>query len=208
MVGLHLLQQVADAAAFELEDALRLAALQQGERLLVVERELVADRLVLPVVCSISSTALSRIVRFRRPRKSIFSRPAASTSPIAHCVMMSVLPVTRQSGTYSVSGLSAMTTAAACVPTLRASPFELAGEVDSFADLRVAVVLLLQLGALLRALRRARCPSVSGTIAVSWLTRSSGTSSTRPTSLIAALAASVPNVPIWATFSSPYFSLT
>ena len=41
VVGLHLLQQVANAAAFELEDALRFAAAEQGERLLVVERELV-----------------------------------------------------------------------------------------------------------------------------------------------------------------------
>ena len=41
VVGLHLLQQVANAAAFELEDALGFAALQQGEGLLVVERELV-----------------------------------------------------------------------------------------------------------------------------------------------------------------------
>ena len=40
-VGLHPLQQVADAAAFQLEHALRLAAAEQGERLLVVERELV-----------------------------------------------------------------------------------------------------------------------------------------------------------------------
>ena len=36
-------------------------------------------------------------------------------------------------------------------------------------------------------------------MAVSRVTRSSGTSRTRPTSLIAALAAMVPNVPIWAT---------
>ena len=32
--------------------------------------------------------------------------------------------------------------------------------------------------------------------------------STRPTSLSAALAAIVPNVPIWATLASPYFCLT
>ncbi len=31
---------------------------------------------------------------------------------------------------------------------------------------------------------------------------------TRPTSLIAALALSVPKVPIWATFASPYFFRT
>jgi hypothetical protein len=51
-------------------------------------------------------------------------------------------------------------------------------------------------------------PSCSGTIALSALTRGTGQPSTRPTSVIAALAASVPNVTIWATFSSPYFSLT
>ena len=39
VVGLHPLQQVADAAAFELEDALGLAAAEQGEGLRVVQRE-------------------------------------------------------------------------------------------------------------------------------------------------------------------------
>ena len=39
-VGFHLLQQVADTPAFQLEDALRLASLQQRERLLVVQRQL------------------------------------------------------------------------------------------------------------------------------------------------------------------------
>ena len=39
-------------------------------------------------------------------------------------------------------------------------------------------------------------------------TRGMGRPSARPTSRIAARAASVPNVPIWATFSMPYFSLT
>ena len=41
LVGLHPLQQVADAAAFQLEHPLRLAAAKQGERLLVVAGELV-----------------------------------------------------------------------------------------------------------------------------------------------------------------------
>ncbi len=41
MVGLHPLQQVANAAAFELEDAFGFAAAEQGERLRVVERKLV-----------------------------------------------------------------------------------------------------------------------------------------------------------------------
>ena len=41
-----------------------------------------------------------------------------------------------------------------------------------------------------------------------WLTRSSGMSSTRPTSFMAAFAASVPKVPIWATDSTPYLRFT
>ena len=43
---------------------------------------------------------------------------------------------------------------------------------------------------------------------VTWSTRASGMFSTRPTSLSAAFAAIVPNVPIWATFAAPYFCRT
>ena len=50
--------------------------------------------------------------------------------------------------------------------------------------------------------------SSSGTMATIASTRGIGSPSARPTSRIAARAASVPNVPIWATFSAPYFSLT
>ena len=75
-----------------------------------------------PRDCWIMSTARRRMVRVRSPRKSIFNNPASSTSPIDHWVMTSSLPLTRPRGTYSVSGLSLITTAAACVPTLRASP--------------------------------------------------------------------------------------
>ena len=53
------------------------------------------------------------------------------------------------------SGWSAITTAAACVPTLRARPFDLHGQVEQLADFGVGVVGLLQVGALLRAPRRA-----------------------------------------------------
>ena len=50
--------------------------------------------------------------------------------------------------------------------------------------------------------------SSSGTIATTVSTRGMGMPSARPTSRMAARAASVPKVPIWATFSLPYFSLT
>ena len=51
-------------------------------------------------------------------------------------------------------------------------------------------------------------PSWSGTMATIWSTRKMGQLSVRPTSRIAARAASVPNVPICATLASPYLSLT
>ena len=51
-------------------------------------------------------------------------------------------------------------------------------------------------------------PSSSGTRATTASTRGMGRPSARPTSRIAARAASVPNVPICATFATPYFSLT
>ncbi len=50
--------------------------------------------------------------------------------------------------------------------------------------------------------------SVGGIIFAIRSTSAYGISSTRPTSLIAALAAIVPNVMICATFSRPYFSVT
>ena len=84
---------------------LRLAALQQREGLCVVERELVRiDRLAARSARS-ASTALSRIVRLRRPRKSILSRPAFSTSPIVPLVVTTSFSLSLFgsfcSGTYS-----------------------------------------------------------------------------------------------------------
>ena len=43
---------------------------------------------------------------------------------------------------------------------------------------------------------------------VTWSTRARGMLRVRPTSLIDALAAIVPKVPIWATLAAPYFSRT
>ncbi len=57
-----------------------------------------------------------------RPRKSNFTRPAFSTSSFANCdTSMSDLS-SLYVGTYSQSGLSAMTTPAACSPACRFSP--------------------------------------------------------------------------------------
>ena len=68
------------------------------------------------------STAWRRIVRFERPRKSNLSRPNASTPCISYWVMTPSEFVAFCSGISSVSGSRLMTTPAACVDALRATP--------------------------------------------------------------------------------------
>ena len=88
-----------------------------------------------------SRTAASSVVRLRRPRKSIFKSPAFSMSPISHWVVTTSLALSLLgsfcSGTSSSSGRSAITTPAACVPTLRFMPFEPPGEIEQPRDLGV-----------------------------------------------------------------------
>ena len=72
---------------------------------------------------SVSRTILaasSRTVRFRRPRKSIFSRPSSSRVVIWYWVTTDSSLVAR--GTYSQTGFSVMTTPAACVEAWRGMP--------------------------------------------------------------------------------------
>ena len=98
-----------------------------------------------------SSTALSITSRLRRPRKSIFSRPSASTSHIPNWVTTSWSAPFCCSGTMSVSGRSAITTPAAWIESWRIEALERLREVDDLLHERVGVVGLLQLGARLEA---------------------------------------------------------
>ena len=68
------------------------------------------------------STAWRRIVRFDRPRKSNFSRPSASIACISYWVISASEFVAFWSGMSSVSGSRLMTTPAAWVEALRATP--------------------------------------------------------------------------------------
>ena len=70
----------------------------------------------------ISPTALSITSRLRRPRKSIFSRPSASTFFIETWVTISWSAPFCCSGTTSISGWAPITTAAAWIESARVSP--------------------------------------------------------------------------------------
>ena len=93
----------------------------------------------------ISSTALSITSRLRSPRKSIFSRPSASTFFIENCVTTSWSAPFCCSGTTSISGRAPITTPAAWIESWRTRPSSgRARSTISFAD-RVGVVRRLQL---------------------------------------------------------------
>ncbi len=66
------------------------------------------------------SCAFRMTERFRRPRKSIFSRPSSSSVVMVYCVTTESPFLA--SGTYSATGLSVMTTPAAWVEALRGMP--------------------------------------------------------------------------------------
>ena len=70
----------------------------------------------------ISSTALSITSRLRRPRKSIFSRPSASTVFIENWVTTSWSAPFCCSGIVSISGSAPITTPAAWIESCRTSP--------------------------------------------------------------------------------------
>jgi hypothetical protein len=80
------------------------------------------------------------MVSVRKPKKSNLTSPAASTSSLSNCVTGVVLPSSQYRGVKSVSTDGAMTTPPACVPALRARPFERARQVDQFANRLVALV--------------------------------------------------------------------
>jgi hypothetical protein len=82
---------------------------------------------LVPVDTSMRSRARSMTERLRSPRKSILSRPRSSTPCISYWVTTGASPESlpsglRCTGTYSVSGSSVMTTAAAWMPSWRRSP--------------------------------------------------------------------------------------
>ena len=69
------------------------------------------------------SIASPKIVRFRRPRKSILSSPSSATAFISYCVTVPPPSASfRHTGMTSVSGTSLITTPAACTPACRRRP--------------------------------------------------------------------------------------
>ena len=91
-VRLELDDVAAHPRAFELEDAVGVAPAEHLEGLRVVERDIRGCRCRCRGARLTFLTALARIVRFARPRKSILSRPTFSMSFLAICATNSPLP--------------------------------------------------------------------------------------------------------------------
>ena len=155
----------------------------------------------------ISAHALSITSRLRRPRKSILSRPSASTSHIPYCVTTSWPGPFCCSGTTSISGCAPITTPAAWIESCRVSPSS--GRARSTTSRVIGSASYDSLsGWPFFSDASSVCPGPSGIIFAIRSTVPYGISSTRPASRTAARAAIVPNVMICATRSRPYFSAT
>ena len=151
---LHLPQRVAHARRLELEDARRVGA---GEHLVDLRcRPSGSSRCRAPwLTPPISSTALSITSRLRRPRKSIFSRPSASTFFIETWVTISWSAPFCCSGTTSISGCAPITTAGGVDRVGPRQALERPGEVDDLLRDRVVLDRGRELAARLHAPPRA-----------------------------------------------------
>ena len=113
----------------------------------------------------------------------------------------------RYSGTSSLSGCGAITTPAAWTPALRAIPSRRRAT-SSTSPTRGSFWLAWANPGSMRMASASEMFRTLGTILVMRSTSAKLMSSTRPTSLMAARAPSVPMVMICATCSRPYFSVT
>ena len=146
MIGLHLLQQVADAAAFELENALGLAAAQQGECLGVVERKLIGiDPLAGGLLDQLDALGQNRQVAQTQEvhlqqagRFDVAHRPLGDDFFFAgHAAQRDVLDQ-RPIGDHHRRGVRA---------DVAGEPLDLHGQIDQLADFRIVVVDPFQIGA-------------------------------------------------------------
>ena len=94
-----------------------------------------------------SRTASSITSRLRRPRKSIFSRPSASTSPIGYCVTTSLSGALLLQRHESISGWAPITTPGGVDRVGPGQPLERPREIDDLLRHRVRVDRLAQLRA-------------------------------------------------------------
>ncbi|OIQ64658.1 hypothetical protein GALL_537900 [mine drainage metagenome] len=153
------------------------------------------------------SSAMARMVSVRRPRKSNFTRPTASTSSLSYWLTTLSLPGWQYMGEKSVILPGEISTPPACMPILRVRPSSRNASSSSSLTSSSFSRRSLNCGSFSSASAR-DMPSSLGISLAMPSTKLNGRSSTRPTSRITALAAMVPKVAICDTASRPYFCLT
>ena len=172
---------------------------------------------VVPVFASIIRSASSITVRFRSPRKSILIRPRDSSGGWSNWVMIAPSSSRFMMGSTSSSGSADMITPAACTPHWRlrfSIPFAVsktrAASPSVSMRARMSAASLYRSASLLwMSPSGMSLPMTGGGIAlVSFSPTEYGMPSTLEESFSACLALMVPYVTIWATRSSPYFSVT
>ena len=201
MVRLHSQQQVANAARFQLENALGFATLQQRKGGLVVERELQRiDRFSGRLLDQLDRPAQDGQV----PQSQEVHLQQARSFDVAHRplgdhILLSGHPPQRHVfgqrfvGDHDGGGVGA---------DVSGQPLDLHRQLEQFANLGIPFVGHLQVGAFLERFLDRDLQFVRHHLG-DLIDARQGTPRARPVSLMAARAASVPNVPIWQTISWP-----
>ena len=153
-------------------------------------------------------------VKFLSPKKSNFNSPKCSNVGPSNCVTLTLSAPTA-TGTYSPTSFWLIRTPDAWTDACLGRPSSLLAlsirsctvASCSYSALNSALGLISLSVSPFMALSIVT-PTFCGIILAMLSTIAYGRSITRPTSLITALAAIVPNVIIWHTHSLPYFSIT
>ena len=209
-VGLHLDQQVANARALELEDALGFPALQELEGHPVVHGKPVDvdGRLGMALVDDPhgrfqgGQVAQAEEVHLEQP-----GFLDVAHVPLGADDLVLVAPADDLKRNQGLERLVGDHHARGVRAGVLRGTLEPLREPDQPFDLGVLLDHRRRAGSSLRASSSVMLSRVGISLLIC-STRARGMLSTRPTSLIAALAFIVPKVPIWATLASPYFFRT
>ena len=148
------------------------------------------------------------MVRLRRPRKSNFTRPMSSMSPLSYIDTGDDDASAWYTGLKSEILPGAISTPPACIPRPRVKSSSFCASTISSSPSSASISSRICGSASIAFSRLSGLLASSGISLDRRSHSENGRSSTRPTSRITALDDSVPKVTIWLTASLPYFSRT
>ena len=161
-----------------------------------------------PVVWRIKFCAISIMVKLRSPKKSNFTSPISSTSPLSNIDTGEAFSSAWYTPQKSEILLGAINTPPACMPRLRVKSSSFMARLSSSSASSSRMICSISGSAASASFKCSGLLASSGMSLDKRSHRANGSCSTRPTSRITALDDIAPKVTIWLTACLPYFSRT